>query len=96
MPAIADLGLSPSQSTAIGTAAGHGQVEASLLQGLSPEQQATIGQAFSAAFMDGFHAALVIGGLVLLVGALVAYHFIPGRETIEQHHVDAEALAVAH
>ena len=75
---------------------GHGQVEPSLLQGLSPEQQASIGQAFSAAFMDGFHVALVIGGLVLLVGALVAYRFIPGRETIEQHHADAEALAVAH
>ncbi|MGZ8571591.1 MAG: DHA2 family efflux MFS transporter permease subunit [Actinomycetota bacterium] len=96
VPAIGDLGLSPSQTAAIGTAAGHGQVEASLLQGLSPEQQASIGQAFSAAFMDGFHVALVIGGLVLLVGALVAYRFIPGRETIEQHHADAEALAVAH
>ncbi|MGZ8579572.1 MAG: hypothetical protein ACXWWX_08630, partial [Actinomycetota bacterium] len=96
VPAIGDLGLSPSQTAAIGTAAGHGQVETSLLQGLTPEQQASIGQAFSAAFMDGFHVALVLGGLFLLVGALVAYHFIPGRETIEQHHADAEALAVAH
>jgi hypothetical protein len=60
------------------------------------EQQASIGQAFSSAFMDGFHIALVIGGLVLLVGAFVAHRFIPGRETIEQHHADAEALAVAH
>ena len=60
------------------------------------EQQAGIAQAFSTAFMDGFHVALVIGGVVLLVGALVANRFIPGRETIEQHHADAEALAAAH
>lgn len=45
--------------------------------------------------MGGFHLALALGGGVLLVAAIVANRFIPGRRTIEQHHVDAEALAVS-
>jgi hypothetical protein len=95
LPAIEGLGLSPDRVAAIGEAAGHGQVDPALLQGIPGEQQAAIAQAFSTAFMDGFHVALVIGGVVLLLGAVVANRFIPGRETIEQHHADAEALAVA-
>ena len=96
VPALSSLGLSSAQTAAIGDAAGHGQVDPALLQGLTPEQQAGVAQAFSTAFMDGFHVALAIGGIVLLVGAIVANRFIPGRETIEQHNAEAEAMALAH
>jgi hypothetical protein len=46
--------------------------------------------------MDGFHTALVIGGTVLLVAAIVANRFIPGRETVAEVHAASDAVAVAH
>ena len=96
-PAIASLGLTAQQATAVATAAGRGNLGPGSLAtfGLSPAQQAGVAQAFAAGFMDGFHLALALGGGVLLVAAIVANRFIPGRRTIEQHHVDAEALAVS-
>jgi hypothetical protein len=96
-PAIASLGLTAQQATAVAAAAGRGNLGPGSLAtfGLSPAQQAGVAQAFAAGFMDGFHLALALGGGVLLVAAIVANRFIPGRRTIEQHHADAEALAVS-
>jgi predicted MFS family arabinose efflux permease len=95
-PAIAALGIPADQAAAIGAAASHGDLTPSLLEGLTPTQIAGVQEAFASAFMVGFHTALIVGGCVLLLAALVANRFIPGRETIAQHHADAEALAVAH
>lgn len=76
-PALAGLGLSAAQQASIAAAAGQGTLERSVLGGLSPEQVAGVQQAFGQAFMDGFHVALIVGGSVLLVAALVANRFIP-------------------
>jgi EmrB/QacA subfamily drug resistance transporter len=96
VPAVATLGLSGDQASAISAAAGHGQVDPSLLVGLSPEQVAGVQTAFVDAFMGGFHTALIIGGTVLLLAAIVANRFIPGRETVAASHAAGDAVAVAH
>jgi len=77
LPALAKFGLPPAQQAAIGTAAGQGEFGPSLLRGLPPAVQAGIGQAFGQAFMDGFRLALLVGGSVLLAGAVVAFRWIP-------------------
>ena len=40
-----------------------------------------MGQAYGDAFMSGFHAALLVAGSVLVVAAIIANRFIPGRDT---------------
>jgi hypothetical protein len=81
-PALSGIGLSPGQRTEIATAAGHGAVDPDRLRalGLTPEQMLGVERAFASSFMAGFQLALVVAGLVLLVAALVANRFIPGRE----------------
>jgi EmrB/QacA subfamily drug resistance transporter len=79
-PAIAGLGLPGSRAAAIAEAASHGAVEPSLLAGLSAGQRIGVERAFASAFMDGFHLAMVVGATVLLVAAVVANRFIPGRD----------------
>ena len=85
---LSGLGLSSAQQHTIATAGGHGTLDPSLLTklGLSSDQMAAVNHAFDASFMDGFHIALLAGGLVLLVAAFVANRFIPGRHT---EHVPA-------
>jgi hypothetical protein len=51
--------------------------------------------AYATAFMSGFHTALVVGGTVLLVAAIVANRFIPGREGLAEHHAEP-VMAAAH
>jgi MFS transporter, DHA2 family, integral membrane protein len=97
-PAVASLGLTPSQGSSIGALASHGDLSSATLAGLglTSEQQAGVFQAFTNSFMEGFHVALVVGGLVLVAAAFVANRFIPGRETIAEHHAaEAEAFAIA-
>jgi hypothetical protein len=81
-PTLAGLGLAPAQTAAIGAAAGHGTLDPTLLHGLSQAQAGAVVQAFDQAFMAGFHVALGIGGVVLLVAAFVANRFIPGRDAV--------------
>ena len=81
-PALASLGLSAQARAAIGAAAGHGRIDPSLLRSLSPGEAAAVGRAFADSFMAGFHTALVVGAAVLLVAAVVANRFIPGREAV--------------
>jgi len=47
--------------------------------------------AFNDAFMQGFRPALLFAGGVLLAAAVVSNRFIPGRETIAEHHATADA-----
>jgi EmrB/QacA subfamily drug resistance transporter len=84
VPALVGLGLSPQRQASIEAAAGHGHLDPALLAGLSPEQQGTVAQAFRTSFMDGFRVSLLVGGLVLLVAAVVANRFIPGRASVHR------------
>lgn len=96
-PALAGLGLSVPQAAAIGTAASHGTLDRVTLNGLglSPQQLAGVHQAFGNAFMHGFHTALIAGGSVLLVAAIVANRFIPhGAPKPDGHAVDRELESV--
>jgi EmrB/QacA subfamily drug resistance transporter len=83
-PALSALRLSPGQRAAIGSAASHGTLNDSLLRGLSPDVRLRVAQAFGSSFMNGFHLALVVGGSVLLVAAVVAFAWIPSGG----HHRD--------
>ena len=56
--------------------------------GLTADQSAAVGKAFGDAFMSGFRVALLVAGAVLLVAALVANRFIPGREMLAEHHAE--------
>jgi EmrB/QacA subfamily drug resistance transporter len=94
-PAIAGLGIPAAQAEAIGTAASHGDLSADLFVGLTPDQIAGVRDAYATAFMSGFHTALVVGGTVLLVAAIVANRFIPGREGLADHHAEP-VMAAAH
>lgn len=78
-PVLATIGLAPAQEAAVSTAAGHGTLGPQLLGSLSPGQRGAVVEAFRESFMSGFRLAVVVGGLVLLVAALVANRFIPGR-----------------
>ena len=85
---LVGLGLTSTQQTAIATTGGHGTLDPTVLQGLglTATQHAAVVSAFDSAFMDGFHVALFVGGIVLLGAAVVAHRFIPGRHT---EHVPA-------
>jgi MFS family permease len=95
-PGLATLGLSPSQATEVGTAAGHGNIN-DALAGLTSSQAAAVKAAYASAFMDGFHIALVVAGTVLLAAAYVAIRFIPGRVAArDAGHAVGEPVAVGH
>jgi EmrB/QacA subfamily drug resistance transporter len=90
---LGGLGLAPAQQEAIASAAGHGRFDASAVD-LTSEQAGAVGQAFADAFMSGFRVALVVAGAVLLVAAIVANRFIPGRQAVAIERASTEpALA---
>jgi MFS family permease len=97
-PALTGLGLTTAQAAAITTSAGHGTLDpTSPALGLTPEQQAAVGRAFGDAFMSGFRVALIVAGCVLLVAAVVANRFIPGRASEAIHGAPVpEPVAAAH
>jgi EmrB/QacA subfamily drug resistance transporter len=97
-PALAALGLSSGQLQVVGQAAALGDLSPHALASahLTAAQQVGVQQAFATSFMDGFHVALVTGGLVLLVAAIVANRFIPGRTEVAAIHASDEAFAMAH
>jgi EmrB/QacA subfamily drug resistance transporter len=78
-PALKGIGLSAQQQASITASAGHGQLE---VAGLTSQQAAAVASAYGDAFMSGFHFALMFAGTVLVVAALVANRFIPGREAL--------------
>ncbi len=87
-PTIARLGLTGAQIQSIASSAQHGELAVS---GLSADQAAAVHTAYTNAFMQGFRPALLFAGSVLLGAAFVSYRFIPGRETIAEHHAAAHA-----
>ena len=78
-PALDGIGLSPQQQATVAETAGHGALDPRTLTSLTPGQRGAVLQAFRESFMSGFRVSLIVGGLVLLVAALVANRFIPGR-----------------
>ena len=78
-PALSGLGLAPTTQSAIEATAGHGTLDPKQLAGLPPEQQGAVVAAFRESWMSGFRVSLVVAGLVLLIAAVVANRFIPGR-----------------
>ncbi len=78
-PALTGIGLSAQQQASITANAGHGQLE---VAGLTSQQAAAVASAYGDAFMSGFHLALMFAGAVLVLAALVANRFIPGREAL--------------
>jgi EmrB/QacA subfamily drug resistance transporter len=78
-PALSGLGLAPTTRSAIEATAGHGTLDPKQLAGLPPEQQGAVVAAFRESWMSGFRVSLVVAGLVLLVAAVIANRFIPGR-----------------
>jgi predicted MFS family arabinose efflux permease len=86
-PAVSSLGLSGEQLQSVSEAAKQGGLN---LVGLSPEQAISVKLAFDDAFMQGFRPALLFAGAVLFVAAFVANRFIPGRDTIAEHHASAD------
>ena len=87
-PALVGLGLTAQQQSVITISASHGTLDPSKL-GLTPDQQAAVGKAFGDAFMSGFQMALIVAGCVLLLAAVVANRFIPGRESEAIHGAPA-------
>jgi EmrB/QacA subfamily drug resistance transporter len=95
-PALSALGLDAARAHAIGAAAGHGRLDPTLLQGLSPEQVAAVRGAFNDAFLSGFRVALVVAAFVLLAAAVVANRFIPGAAAMPDREGDvARAMHAA-
>jgi EmrB/QacA subfamily drug resistance transporter len=78
-PALDGMSLAPQQRDAIAEVAGRGTLDASLLRTLPPGQRAAVAEAFRDSFMSGFRISLIVAGLVLVVAAVVANRFIPGR-----------------
>ena len=88
---ISGLGLAPSIARAIGETAGHGQIDPVLIAALDPARAAAVRGAFVAAFLDGFHLALLVASAVLLLGAAVAFTWIPsGAPQREVAHIGRE------
>jgi EmrB/QacA subfamily drug resistance transporter len=74
---LSGLGLDPAREGAIIGSAGHGRLDPQTLAGLSPGQAASVRQAFSDAFLDGFHLALIVAACVVIFAGIVANRFIP-------------------
>ena len=81
---LSQLGLSAAQQSLLTTAASHGFVQPDALAaaGLSPQQISGFTSAFDTAYIAGLHQATVIGGVILLIAAVMANRFIPGREAL--------------
>jgi EmrB/QacA subfamily drug resistance transporter len=80
-PKLAALGLTAAQQAAISEASAHSVPTRALLAGLglTPQQQSEAFSAFKSAYMSGFHRAIAVAAVVLLVAAVVANRFMPGR-----------------
>jgi hypothetical protein len=89
-PALGSIGLSESQRAGIAAAASHGVSDFTTF-GLTAAQRAAVGRAYGDAFMSGFRLVVVVAGSVLVVAALVANRFIPGREALAEHHAEPMA-----
>ncbi|MBA3654436.1 MAG: MFS transporter [Actinobacteria bacterium] len=87
---LAAAGLAPATRDALVATAGHGRLDPRALGSLAPEQAATVNHAFQVAFMDGWHLALLLAGLCVLVAAFMANRFV-GEARSRVPAVQAEA-----
>jgi EmrB/QacA subfamily drug resistance transporter len=87
VPALARIGVTGQTAIKIADAAKQGGIA---LKGLTATQQGQVVAAYKQSFMDGFRPAMVFGAGAMLVAAIIANRFIPGRETVR------EAEAAAH
>ena len=71
------IGLPAAQRAAIVTSGGHGQIDPVALASLAPQKAGQVVHAFNLAFVDGFHIALFVAALFLIVAAIVSWRFIP-------------------
>ena len=78
-PALTGIGLTPQQQATVAEEAGHGALDPRMLAQLPAAQRGAVVQAFNESFMSGFRISLIVAGAVLLLAALVANRFIPGR-----------------
>jgi len=95
-PALANLGLGVQQKAAIAASASHGELIVRGL-GLTSAQTGAVRGAFGSAYMNGFQAALLFAGSVLVVAAVIANRFIPGRAAEArqaEESADQPAMAV--
>jgi EmrB/QacA subfamily drug resistance transporter len=90
-PSLAAIGLPPQSAGRIQAAAGHGQLDPSQLARLQPGQRTAVVDAFRQAFMSGFRLSLMVGGFALLLAAVIANRFIPGRAHAAEVHRAARA-----
>ena len=91
---LGSIGLSAAQRSGIAEAASHGALDPSRF-GLTPPQREAVRTAFGDAFMSGFRVALIVAGAVLLVAAIVANRFIPGREALPARSGEAAGGPIA-
>ena len=85
IPGLASLGLPASLRAAVATSLGQGDLDPKLLVHLSASQQAAVLDVVRRSYVDGFHAALLFGGTVLVVAAVIANRYIPGRDAVPVH-----------
>ena len=90
---LSSIALPASVKSSIIAGAGHG-FTSSNTAGLPPAQAGAVKEAFGLAFLDGFHLALLVGGLVVLVAAFVSARFIPAGAP-ERAPGDEPSLTVA-
>jgi hypothetical protein len=93
---LAPLALPSAQRAAIVAAGGHGTPpDPHSLAALGPQKAAGVFRAFDLAFVDGFHVALMVAAVFLIVAAIVSWRFIPSGapERVDVVH-GAEPVAV--
>jgi EmrB/QacA subfamily drug resistance transporter len=78
-PALASMSLEPAQRAQIGESAARGVLDGEVLARLPAGSRTAVIEAYRQSFMSGFRLSLVVGGIVLLLAAVVANRFIPGR-----------------
>ena len=74
---LAPLALPAAQKAAIVASGGHVELDPRLLAGLGQQKAVAVQRAFDLSFVDGFHIALFVAALFLIVAAIVSWRFIP-------------------
>jgi len=89
---IVRLPLSAAQRISLDTAASHGTLDPNVLGALPKAVQGPVQAVFNNAFMDGFHVAVLVAGLVMFVAAAAAFRFIPaGAHGADATHEAAQS-----
>jgi hypothetical protein len=79
VPGLSTVGLRDAQRNQIVTQGSHGRLDQDALAGLSPAHSAQVQHVFTDAFMAGFHLAHLVPAILLLLTAVAALVWIPGK-----------------